>query len=64
MPQVLRKTSGFHAAVRSAPAVFLPIRASVSHGNLEPNRLSDLVPEKKAGFFLGPAPARTRVRGR
>lgn len=56
------KSSHFLAAVRSAPAA--SSHKGVSHGDLEPKRLPDLVPDKKAGFLPGPAPAIQNQRGR
>lgn len=47
----------FQAAVGSGLAEFLSVRPLVSHGNLESKRFPDLVPDKRAGFLLGPAPA-------
>lgn len=62
--QILKEASPFQAAVGSAPAV--SSHKGVSHGDLEPKRLPDLVPDRKAGFLLGPAPAiqDQRVKGR
>lgn len=42
------------------------LHKSVSYGNPESRRLPALVPDKKAGFLLGPAPGiqNQSVRGR
>lgn len=49
------KSSHFQAAAASVPVV--SSHKGVSHGYLEPKGLPDLVPDRKAGFLLGAAPA-------